>query len=98
MKSDKGGIKIGFARQEIWNYTTSRNVSALAKIQAATQALPREQQEELYRFLGSRLHAAAMQVRKARVVRQGGDTLLEAPSDAPLMSADSVKQMLEDWP
>ncbi len=73
-------------------------MSTLATIQAATETLSREQQEELYRFLGARLHPAFPQVRKARVVRLDGDTLLEAPSDAPPMSADGVKRILEDWP
>jgi uncharacterized membrane protein len=73
-------------------------VNALAKIQAATETLPVEEQEELYRFLGARLHPARSESRKARLVRQGGDALLEAPSDAPPMTAENVKRMLEDWP
>jgi hypothetical protein len=75
-----------------------QQMSALAKIQAATETLPLEQQEELYRFLGARLHAAPLRLRKARLVRQGGDTLLTAPSDAPPMTAENVKRMLQDWP
>jgi uncharacterized membrane protein len=74
------------------------SVSALAKIQAATEALPLEQQEELYRILGARLQQASPRLRKARLVRHGGDTLLAAPSDAPPMTAENVKRMLEDWP
>ena len=73
-------------------------MSTLAKIQAATETLPLEQQEELYRFLGARLHPASPRLRKARLVRQGGDTLLAAPSDAPPMTAENVKRMLADWP
>jgi hypothetical protein len=73
-------------------------VSSLAQIQAATEMLPLEQQEELYRFLGARLRPVSPRPRQARLVRQGGDTLLEAPSDAPPMTAENVKRMLEDWP
>jgi hypothetical protein len=73
-------------------------MSPLAKIQAATETLPRDQQEELYRFLGARLHPASPQPRKAQVVRQGDDTLLVAPADAPPMTAENVKRMLEEWP
>ena len=73
-------------------------MSTLAKIQAATETLPVEQQEELYRFLGARLHRKPPRIRKARLVRRGGDALLAAPSDAPLMTAKHVKQMLEEWP
>jgi len=75
-----------------------QRMSTLAKIQADTETLPQEQQEELYRFLGARLHPAPAQPRKARLVRRGGDALLAAPSDAPPMTAENVKHMLEDWP
>ena len=75
-----------------------QEMSTLAKIQAATETLPLEQQEELYRSLGARLHEAHPQLRKARLVRQGGDALLTAPSDAPPMTAENVKRMLQDWP
>jgi hypothetical protein len=73
-------------------------MSTLAKIQAATETLPLEEQEELYRFLGARLHPTPPRPRKARLVRQGGDMLLAARSDAPPMTAENVKRMLEDWP
>lgn len=35
---------------------------------------------------------------KARLVRCGSDTLLEASSDAPPMTLQNVKRLLEDWP
>jgi hypothetical protein len=73
-------------------------VSTLAEIQAATEALPRDQQEELYRMLDARLHAAPLSEQKARVIRIGGDNLLEAPSDAPPMTVENIKRLLEDWP
>jgi hypothetical protein len=73
-------------------------MTALARIQEATEALPPEQQEELYRFLGARLHPTPPRLGKARLVRQDGDILLAAPSDAPPMTAENVRRMLEDWP
>lgn len=71
-------------------------MSTLKEIQVAIETLPREEQEELYRFLGARSHIARSQFGKTRVLRQNGDTLLEASADAPLMSVENVKQMLED--
>ncbi len=73
-------------------------MTTLAKIQAATEMLPRKQQEMLYRFLVERLRPASPRFRKARLVRRNGDTLLEAPAGAPPMTARNVKRMLEDWP
>jgi len=72
-----------------------QSVSTLAKIQAAAESLPLEQQEELYRSLGARLHPAPSPIRRARLVREGADTLLAAPSDATPMTAENVKRMLD---
>lgn len=44
------------------------------------------------------LRPAASPPAKARLVRHGDDSLLEAPSDAPPMTAQNVKRLLEDWP
>ena len=71
---------------------------SLAKIKAATERLPLEQQEELYRFLGARLHRMPPRIGKARLVRRGGDALLAASFDAPPMTVENVKRMLEEWP
>ena len=73
-------------------------MSTLLEIEAAAEALPPEQQAELVRFLTTQLHSSAPQSRKARLVRQGDDVLLEAPPGAPPMTPESVKRMLEDWP
>ena len=73
-------------------------MSSLTEIQTATETLPLVEQEELYRFLGERLHSRLPQIRKARLVLREGDTLLEAPPDAPIMTAENVKKMLEEWP
>lgn len=73
-------------------------MSTLLEIEAAAEALPPEQKEELVRFLTARLRQPAPQPRKARLVREGNDVFLEAPPGAPLMTTENVKQMLQDWP
>ena len=73
-------------------------MSTLAEIEAATDALPKEEQEELFRFLAMRLRPATTHSQKARLVREAGDALLEAPPGAPPMTTENVKRMLEDWP
>jgi hypothetical protein len=73
-------------------------MSTLLEIEAAAEALPPEQKEELVRFLAARSRMANAQPGKARLVRQGDDLLLEAPPGAPPMTAENVKRMLEDWP
>ena len=73
-------------------------MSTLIEIEAASEALPPEQKEELVRFLTARLRAADLQPRKARLVRDADDVLLEAAPGAPPMTPESVKRMLEDWP
>jgi hypothetical protein len=73
-------------------------MSTLAEIETAAEALPPEQKEELFRFLTARLRRLDPQPRKARLVREGDDVLLEAPPGAPPMTTESVKRMLEDWP
>jgi uncharacterized membrane protein len=73
-------------------------MSTLLEIEAAADALPPEQKEELFRFLTGRLRPSAPQPRKARLVRAEDDVLLEAPPGAPPMTAENVKRMLEDWP
>lgn len=73
-------------------------MNTLAEIEAAVDALPPEQKEQLLRFLAQRLHRPNKQPRRARLVRLGNDALLEAPPGAPPMTPENVKQMLEDWP
>ncbi len=69
-------------------------MDTLAEIEAAAEALPPEQKEELFRFLAERLRPSNTQLRKARLVRQGDDALLEALPDAPPMMPENVKRML----
>ena len=71
-------------------------MDTLAEIEAAAQALPVEQKEELIRFVSNSLRQAGES--GARLVREGDDVLLEAPPGAPPMIPENVKRMLEDWP
>jgi len=73
-------------------------MSTLLEIEAATETLPPEQKAELLRFLTTRLRSARPPSPKARPVRQGGDTLLEAAPGAPPMTPEKIRRMLEDWP
>ena len=73
-------------------------MSTLLEIEAAAEALPPEQKEELFRFLAARLHHSDTRPQKARLVREGDDVLLEAPPGAPPMTPENVRAMLEDWP
>ena len=73
-------------------------MSTLLEIEAASEALPPEQKEELVRFLTALLRPSDPQPRKARLVREGDDVFLEAPPGAPPMTTENVKRMLEDWP
>jgi hypothetical protein len=61
-------------------------MSTLLEIEAATEALPHEQKEELFRFLAVRLHpanSAASRKPGARLVQgPNGTLLLEAPPSA----------------
>ena len=72
-------------------------MSTLAGIEAAADALPSEQKEELIRFLSAGLRQPN-ENQKACLVRDGDDVLLEAPPGALPMTPDNVKRMLEDWP
>jgi len=74
-------------------------MSTLAEIEAAADALPPEQKEELIRFLASRLEASAGPSAKASLVPgPHGTLLLKAPPNAPRMNTEKVKQLLEDFP
>ena len=73
-------------------------MSKLLEIEAAAEALPPEQKEELVRFLTARLRPPEPQPRKARLVREGDDVFLEAPPGAPPMTPENVRRMLQDWP
>jgi hypothetical protein len=68
-------------------------MSTLLEIEAAADALPPDQKEELFHFLTARLRPSNAQPRKARLVCAGDDVLLEAPPGAPPMTAENVKRM-----
>lgn len=74
-------------------------MSTLAEIEAAAEALSPEQKAELIRFLTARLRSAEKPAQRARLVAgPNGTLLLEAPPDAPPMTTETVKRMLEDFP
>lgn len=74
-------------------------MSNLLEIEAASEALPSEQKEELIRFLTARLRPVEKSARGARLVEgPNGTLLLEAPPSAPRMTTETVKRMLEDFP
>ena len=74
-------------------------MGTLLEIEAASEALPPEQKEELVRFLTVRLRPVEKSARGARLVEgPNGTLLLEAPPGAPPMTTEIVKQMLEDFP
>ena len=70
-------------------------MSTLIEIEAAAEALPPEQKEELVRFLTARLRPPSPLPQKARLVREGDDAFLEAPPGAPPMTTENVKRMLD---
>jgi len=74
-------------------------MSKLLEVEAAAEALPPEQKEELVRFLTARLRPREKFARGARLVEgPNGTLLLEAAPGAPPMTTEIVKQMLEDFP
>ena len=73
-------------------------MSTLGEIQAAAVALSPQEQEELVRFLQTRLRGARQTASKARVVDLGEDTLLEASPSAPPMTPENVRKILDNWP
>ena len=76
-----------------------RTMNTLDQIEAAAQALSPEQKKQLIHFLERGLAAEERLSRRARLVEgPGGTRLLEAPPDAPPMTTERVKQMLEDFP
>jgi hypothetical protein len=74
-------------------------MSTLPEIEAAAEALPPEQKEELLQFLAARLRPVERSERGARLVEgPNGTLLLEAPPGAPPMTTERIKQLLEDFP
>lgn len=70
-------------------------MSTLVEIEAASEALPPEQQAELVRFLTARLRSTGEPMRQARLVPgAAGTLLLETPPGVPPMTTEAVKQLL----
>jgi|BarGraNGADG00211_3_1021988.scaffolds.fasta_scaffold07940_2 hypothetical protein len=74
-------------------------MSTLFEIEAAAEVLPLAEKEALVRFLTAQLRPITPFARGARLVAgPNGTLLLEAPTGAPPMTTELVKQMLEDFP
>ncbi len=74
-------------------------MSTLLEIEAAIEALPHEQKEELARHLFAQLRSVPTSGHGAKLVAgPNGTLLLEAPAGAPPMTTETVRQMLEDFP
>ncbi len=74
-------------------------MSTLAEIEAAAELLPPEQKEELFRFLATRLSYSKEPARHATLVQGPNNTLLlEAPPEAPPMTTETIKILLEEFP
>jgi len=74
-------------------------MTTLAEIEAAAEALPPEQKEELFRFLAARLRRDGGSARRARLVEgPNGTLLLQAPPGAEPMTTETVRHILEDFP
>ncbi len=74
-------------------------MTTLLEIEAAAEALPPAQKEELFRFLAARLRPTDKPSRGATLVEgPNGTRLLEAPPGAPPMTTETVARMLEEFP
>jgi hypothetical protein len=73
-------------------------MNRLAEIEAAAETLPPEEQVELLGFLAARIRDSLPRFHGSRLVHKGDDALLEAPADAPPMTPENVRRILEDWP
>jgi len=72
-------------------------VESLAEIESAAKKLPLSQQQKLVRSLTSNLRSSDRETH-AEGRPLGSDYLLAAPDDAPAMTPERVKQLLEDSP
>ena len=74
-------------------------MSTLPEIEAAAEALPPEEKEQLLQFLAARLRPIERSERGAKLVDgPNGTLLLEAPPGAPPMTTAAIKELLEDFP
>ena len=73
-------------------------MTTLTEIEAAAKSLPPQEQEMLLRHLAEHVCSLDSGSRVARALRRDGDLLLEAPADAPAMTPDRVRCLLEKWP
>lgn len=74
-------------------------MSTLAEMETAVEALPTDQKRELFHFLAKKLQAGDASTGKARLSSGPGSVLvLEAPSNAPPMTTEIVREILADFP
>ena len=75
-------------------------MSTLLEIETAAEKLPPEEKHTLLQHLAAHLGIGLPEssAPQPRLVRRGDDVLLEAAPGAPLMTPQSVKHMLENWP
>lgn len=72
---------------------------SLLEIEAAAEALPPAEKAALMRFLAGCLYPTEADSRGAKLVPgPDGTLLLEAPPEAPPMTTERVKHLLEDFP
>jgi hypothetical protein len=73
-------------------------VRTFAEIKSSAKNLPPPEQEELLRALTSAIQSRRQRGGPAQGRRVGNDYLLQAPADAPPMTPEHIKQLLEDAP
>ena len=73
-------------------------MTTLIEIERAVETLSREDREELFQFLSRRRHGEASPPQPATVVRDRADVLLAAAPDAPPMTPEHVRSLLDNWP
>ncbi len=73
-------------------------MTTLTEIETAAKRLSRQEQEILLRHLVEHLYPNESSAPVARIVRGNSDTFLEATPDAPPMTPEHVRSLLENWP
>lgn len=73
-------------------------MNSLAEIESATKRLPPAEQRKLVRVLSTNLQAVSRRKAHAAGKHVGADYLLAASADAPAMTPELVKKILEEFP
>jgi hypothetical protein len=80
------------------DHSVTLAMTTLTEIEHAVDSLSREDREELLRFLSRRLRSEESSAQRATVVRNGADVLLAAAADAPPMTPEHVRSLLDNRP